>query len=114
MAERVGLGGGDLAHAEAGEGQKVEGRIGQGLGGDAEHVLREPRADHRRGEGGAQVADLGQGLFGQADLIVGEALGLEGGVVDRGGLGKLALAQQPALGRGRIGPERDQPLAGGR
>jgi hypothetical protein len=124
-AEGMTLGRFDLGLGETGEGQGVEVGIGQGVGGNAQHVAEEAGADHGRGEGGAQVVGVAQGVLGQFDLVGGEAARLQDHVVDRRRLGQRALAHgvatrgvevgaglgQAEVSRGAEG--RDQQAVGG-
>ena len=77
FCDRMAFGGFDLGFGEAGEGQGVEIGIGQGVGGNAQHVAQETRPDHGRREGGAQAVGVTQGVLGLLDLVGGEAARLQ-------------------------------------
>ena len=69
-------------------------------------------AQDARGESFGQAGRQRQGLFHPADLVGGEALGLEGGMVDARGVGEAAGADQGLPGDGRIDTQADQPVHG--
>jgi hypothetical protein len=75
-----------------------------GVGGNAQHVAEEARADHRGGEGGAQAVGVAQGVLGLFDLVGGEAAGLQDHVVDRRSLGQRAMAHGVAARGVEVGP----------
>ena len=102
-AADVDVGGLDLALAEAERGEQVEGRGGEVFGGDAELVAAEVLAQRPLVEGELDVEGGRQRLFDLGDGLVGEALGLQRGVVDRGRLRQRAVADRVGLDLGDIG-----------
>ena len=97
------VGGLDLALAEAKRGEQVEGGRGEVLGGDAELVAAEVFAQRPLVEGELDVEGCRQRLLDLGDRFVGEALGLQRGVVDRGRLRQRAVADRVGLDLGDIG-----------
>ncbi len=103
----------DLRGGEAGEGEDVERRVGHGLGRRAEHVLHEALAKLGRRERRAQRRAAGQGGLGAADLVAGEALGLQRGAGHASAGLEQALATQVRLGLCDIDAQPLQALDGG-
>ena len=91
-AADVDIGGLDLALGEADRGEQVEARRGNGFGADAERVAHEVLAKRPFVEGEFDVERGRQRLLHLGDRFVGEALGLQGGHVDAGGVGQRAVA----------------------
>ena len=93
----------DLALGEAQVREQVEARLRQRLGRNAERVLQEVLAQRPLVEGELDVEGGGQRLLDLGDHLVGEALGLQRGVVDRRRLGERAVADRIDLDLGDVG-----------
>src|SRR6185437_1933531 len=89
--------------AEAKRGEEVEGGQSEILGGNAEFVAAEVLAQRPLVESELDVEGRRQRFLDLGDRFVGEALGLERGVVDRWRLRQRAVADRVGLDLGDVG-----------
>ncbi len=109
-AQGMGLGRRDLVVAEAHPGQQVQAGIGQLVVGDPQYVVQEARVDGLGRDGVAEASGEGQGGLGLGDFVLGEALGLQGLVIDPRRLGQVQPAQHVAPGGGHVHPKPGHAL----